>query len=379
MIVVTNRLPDPPIGGIPRFLSELALAAQNLFDHVSFLIPNRTEALVGERPQTKIESILAGLPALRDVPLSNTEVRRSVESVGARLIDYKITTRTSPQPVVVAPSLVAFTDDRFCERASAALRHAHQVGKSSTLLLLAPIEELDFYLGGELVRDLVGRISSVGRHASCLAAPSLHSASGWQQRLALPVTRLPLGIGPSAVADQPRQRHRHRYISCERPGPFAMHKNTWLLERVYSLLSADAPVEMVIVGGHKSNSDRMLATPPELADKELQHLFETSRAFLSLSAFESFGFAGLEAMRGGAIPIVRSGTGLTETVSDIGIALDADNDLALCEQAADAVLAVINENDSSFEEMSRRARERATRLSGVRMYRSLAGLPTETQ
>src|SRR4028119_2014819 len=61
--IYTNRLPYPPIGGIPRFLHGLTEALTTLGANVEFLIPNLKNSnngdIIHENSQSSIEAKLA--------------------------------------------------------------------------------------------------------------------------------------------------------------------------------------------------------------------------------------------------------------------------------------------------------------------------------
>lgn len=135
-------------------------------------------------------------------------------------------------------------------------------------------------------------------------------------------------------------------------GRFARHKRTDALLRVFKHLAALDPAWRLIIAGRDADQKgseladmarqlgiadavRFVINP---SDAELRAVMGDASFFASLSAYEGFGLAAVEAMSAGLVPILSSFPAFTRLVSAAGIGLTVDADDPAVTAAAIAAL-----------------------------------------
>ena len=149
-------------------------------------------------------------------------------------------------------------------------------------------------------------------------------------------------------------------------GRFARHKRTDRLLNVLERLVALDPAWRLIIAGREADqkSSELVDLARQLGvadavrfvfnptDAELRSLMGEASFFASLSAYEGFGLAAVEAMSAGLVPILSGIPAFTRLVAAAGVGLTVDADDAAATAAAIAALPVCDLR--LYEELRRR-------------------------
>lgn len=156
-------------------------------------------------------------------------------------------------------------------------------------------------------------------------------------------------------------------------GRFARHKRNECLLAVLKFLHTADPSWRLIVAGREA--DQTAAELMQIAqqlgvvgavefvlnpsDAELRILMGEASFYGSLSAYEGFGLAAVEAMSAGLVPILSGIPAFKRLVSSAGVGLTVDADDALA--AAKAILSLSNHDENVYAEWRRQVMKTAAR------------------
>lgn len=341
--IYTNRLPYPPIGGIPRFLHGLAQALNQLGIEVEFLIPNLAsnegEYTTQSNDQSSIEMNLMQTKLASSGPLSDLLLQDTIFS----LSNWQNRGPYSEQQVhalrdmsIEAIANLVGSFDVLMISGSALLLFSkpdivHLITRSSIpaiFVLLFPLAEIEFYFGPATRSLIANRISVCANACNFMVVPSkyvereVHSVC----KVERPIVRIPHGVGLREFQKEGRlSLERKRVISISRLSYFTEHKNIDCLLDAWPLVREQVPeatLTLVGAGSLPTLYDQELLEQEgvnvtgEVPDAEKIRLLHESRVFVLPSAIEGFGFSFVEALCAGVPVIGMRTTAIPEVVEN---------------------------------------------------------------
>jgi glycosyltransferase involved in cell wall biosynthesis len=336
--IVTNRLPIPPIGGIPRYLHGLAHGLRAAGSDVEFVIQNldgSLEATSGEGSQTSLERTLWPYSAgsrweeVKDVIYARDDAWRATDNgsfVSQGIYDWpsaRIRTLLNTYDfVVLAGSVLALLRRQEVMEALSDTR-----GRVLHVMLF-PLAEVNYYFGERGIREAaqhICRIREVAFASIVLSEYSRRDLMRYCPRGA-PIVKVPAGIARDlipALSHPSAQPTCNQAVTVCRRSPFAEHKNIPSLIEAWNAVHKKLPdANLVLVGDHDHEETITLAENgitfarcPN--DRQLAEILRASQVFILASSIECFSQALLEAryaglpqvaLRSGAVPeLVRHG------------------------------------------------------------------------
>ena len=190
-------------------------------------------------------------------------------------------------------------------------------------------------------------ITAYDRIIACSQSDAEMFRSSAGQRLML----IENGINQAKFHDAASRTPRKTILSF---GRFARHKRTDVLLRVFKDLTALDPSWRLIIAGREADQKASelvdLARQLDLGDKvrfvfspsdpELRGLMGEASFYASLSAYEGFGLAAVEAMSAGLVPILSGIPAFARLVAAAGVGLTVDADEPAAAASAIAALPV---------------------------------------
>jgi len=342
--IYTNRLPYPPIGGIPRFLHGLTEALTTLGANVEFLIPNLKNSnngdIIHENSQSSIEAKLA----LESIDLSKSIPVIPQQDVIIYFSKNEPNSYFKNKPIhplyeektenIIA--VVSCLDYLIIAGSSLLLINHNQIinlvletSIPTILVILFPLSEIEFY-GGSLVRDsIANKISTLANICRCVVVPSAYVEQEIRVycQIKNPIVKIPPGINLHEFYDsEPKNYKSKNVITISRLGHFAKHKNIKSLLEAWPLVRGKIPeATLTLVGSIPTFSTEYeeylfaqegLILPGEVPDAEKIKLLHKSRVFALPSSIEAFGFSFLEALAAGVPVIGLRSTAIPELVKD---------------------------------------------------------------
>lgn len=342
--IYTNRLPYPPVGGIPRFIHELAQAFMLLGIEVEFLVPNlstnekegnphkNSQSFIEENLARKMPSSLEEIlgSSLRDVTLSlSTWINRGpynqehIHSFYEKTIDNITETVSSFDYLIIAgSSLLLFNKSPMIEAII-------QTNVPTIFVLLFPLAEVEFYLGSLGLALVAEQISNWAKICRYLVVPSkyVEDEVHYHCTINIPIVRISPGINLKDFCSKAQANYESKnVITTSRFSHFTEHKNVESLLQAWPLVRDKVPEATLTLIGSRETSrvkptqlifeQEGLLFVGEVSDTEKISLLHKSRVFVLPSSIESFGFSFVEALAAGVPVIGLHSTAVPELVKN---------------------------------------------------------------
>lgn len=362
LVVVTNRLPDPPTGGIPRYLAEVCAAFRDSGWDVAFAYPNlrivdqATEApsqrLIEDRLAAELGAQKQALPRDVEIQLTRTEMRRlNVDLQPINPGDSGVLQHADL--VLIACTLTGLTN---LQAHVTAIRRLHA---PVLLSVLAPLSEVVHYFGTKEAQRLSEVISELADVCSHVVVPS-HALGRelevMRPRLAAKLRVCRLGAVPSSFKSDLHMGIRaHQAITVNRWTAYGEHKDLRELLSHWVPVSNVLATSRLIVAGPGEDLPRISAVfhVPVFTDEWLQRALLRSRVYISTSRIEGFGLAIAEALAQGVPVVARHVPAVAELVeADVnGYLYNGDDPHDRREHLHDTVICLLRD-DEYFERLS---------------------------
>ncbi len=324
--IYTNRLPYPPIGGIPSFLNGLFRGLSVLGVESCYLLPNALEVgSYGISNQHHIEATLAealrstSLP-VSDVTISLSEWRKQIVYSSDEVIPEIIPLAglsvaevanliTAFDLVILAGSPLLFISTPSMEQLLLRLQCP------ILLAVLFPLAEIEFYCGAQARAVIAQLITIISKHVSAVVAPSTYVMRELQDecRFTAPVKLIRHGVNErlfERLIFQPTDAlPSRRALLISRATTLAQHKNISLIYRLWPMVRERVhDAVLTLIGPGIWMSDGQVTIPGidlvgEVDEDEKIRLFRDSRVLVTASNIEAFGLTVAEGLAAG-VPCV---------------------------------------------------------------------------
>jgi glycosyltransferase involved in cell wall biosynthesis len=288
VVILANRLPSPPLGGIARTLQGLLYAFKRTGAHTTLVVPQSTKTPAATRDKES------------PPPIEMSSAAAHAQISRAHLL-------------IVTGSSSMFRN----WRQDVAQAVSRCPGKT-VMLLLFPMEEVVLYYGTADGRNVARAIADLAGGFDAVVVPSTFSQremSCWTG--VAPMTVVRLGSG-RYIAPGSRPAGGRPTVAClSRMGNHTLHKNIPHLLMAWSDVLKTLPDAELLMIGPRS---RELAEIPgvralgELDDASLGETLARCDLFVHPSTIESFALSVAEALRAGLPVITMDATALPELV-----------------------------------------------------------------
>lgn len=338
--IYTNRLPYPPIGGIPNYLHNFSQNILGLgIKDVEFLMPNLAEQyddkLFISYSQKAVEETLAervlGFSASKSflhqdiiINLSTWQEKgiynpQKFHSLYQRQIGDIVRIVNSFDWIILAGSALSlFSTPRLDE-------WLPYVNVPVMLVVIYPLIEIEFYFGAAVRETVSQQLSKCANHCKFVVVPSEYVHQELIQFCSIkqPIYKIPLGIKIPSVKKSFDKRINSGVVSVSRQGYFSKHKNIDSLLDAWRLVNQPCPdANLTIIGVTAEYAHSLILEPfpqnvtcvPGVHSEKRDLLLQESSIFCLPSSIEAFSFSFAEALSHGLPAIGMRSTAIPEMV-----------------------------------------------------------------